>query len=104
MVLTVSFSFEYRGHDAFIDELYIAEEYRGRGIGRRAMDFVENVARELGVNAMHLEVSRENEAALELYRRTGYVDHDRYLMTKWLERGKGLRHIVDATWREELRR
>ena len=88
MVLTVSFSFEYRGYDAFIDELYIAEEHRGQGIGRRTMDFVENVARELGVNAMHLEVSRDNEAALKLYQRTGYGDHGRYLMTKWLERGK----------------
>jgi GNAT superfamily N-acetyltransferase len=88
VVLTVSFSFEYRGCDAYIDELYIAEEHRGRGIGRRAMGFVETVARELGVNAMHLEVSRDNETALELYRRIGYVDHGRYLMTKWLERGE----------------
>jgi ribosomal protein S18 acetylase RimI-like enzyme len=88
VVLTVSFSFEYRGCDAYIDELYIAEEHRGRGIGRRAMEFVETVARELGVNAMHLEVSRDNEAALELYRRIGYVDHGRYLMTKWLESGE----------------
>ena len=53
VVLTVSFSFEYRGCDAYIDELYIAEEHRGRGIGRRAMAFVEKMARELGVNAMH---------------------------------------------------
>jgi hypothetical protein len=30
VVLTVSFSFEYRGYDAFIDELYIAKEYRKR--------------------------------------------------------------------------
>jgi ribosomal protein S18 acetylase RimI-like enzyme len=88
VVLTVSFSFEYRGCDAYIDELYIAEEHRGRGIGRRAMEFVETVARELGVNAMHLEVSRDNEAALELYRRIGYVDHGRYLMAKWLESGE----------------
>ena len=88
LVLTVSFSFEYRGCDAYIDELYIAEQCRGRGIGRRAMEFIEGIARELGVNAVHLEVSRDNRAALELYRRTGYVDHGRYLMTKWLERGK----------------
>jgi len=88
VVLTISFSFEYRGCDAYIDELYIAEEHRGRGIGRRAMAFVETMAHELGVNAMHLEVSRANTAALELYRRIGYVDHDRYLMTKWLERGE----------------
>lgn len=86
VVLTVSFSFEYRGRDAFIDELYVEEGFRGRGIGRRNMEFVEGVARELGVNAMHLEVSRDNDAGLELYRRTGYVDHGRYLMTKWLRR------------------
>jgi GNAT superfamily N-acetyltransferase len=84
VVLTVSFSFEYRGCDAYIDELYIAKEHRKQGIGRRAMEFVEEAARERGVNAMHLEVSRGNDAALELYRRGGYVDHDRYLMTKWL--------------------
>jgi GNAT superfamily N-acetyltransferase len=88
VVLTVSFSFEYRGCDAFIDELYIAEESRGRGIGRRTMEFVEGVAREMGVNAMHLEVSPGNEAALELYRRAGYADCGRYLMTKWLHRSE----------------
>ncbi len=86
VVLTVSFSFEYRGCDAFIDELYVEPEFRGRGIGRRAMEFLEGAARELGVNAVHLEVSRDNDAALELYRRAGYVDHGRYLMTKWLIR------------------
>jgi diamine N-acetyltransferase len=84
VVLTISFSFEYRGRDAFIDELYIEPEYRGQGIGRRTMEMVEEVARDLSVNAIHLEVSKGNDAALELYRRTGYVDHERYLMTKLL--------------------
>jgi ribosomal protein S18 acetylase RimI-like enzyme len=50
------------------------------------MEFVEARARELGVNAIHLEVDRGNDPALGLYRRTGYVDHDRHLMTKWLRR------------------
>jgi GNAT superfamily N-acetyltransferase len=88
VVLTVSFSFEYRGYDAFIDELYIAEDWRGRGIGRSAMEFVERAARNLGVNAMHLEVSRGNDPAIELYRRTGYTENGRYLMTKWLDQRK----------------
>ena len=85
-ILTLGFSFEYRGRDAFIDELYIEEKFRGRGLGRQAMEFVAERARELGVNAIHLEVDRQNEPALALYRRTGYEDHDRYLMTKWLRR------------------
>jgi diamine N-acetyltransferase len=88
VVLTVSFSFEYRGYDAFIDELYIAKEYRGQGIGRLAMEFVERAAAELGVNAIHLEVSHGNDPAIGLYRRVGYADNRRYLMTKWLT-GRG---------------
>jgi hypothetical protein len=27
-----------------------------------------------------------NDPALELYVRTGFEDHDRFLMTKWLDR------------------
>jgi ribosomal protein S18 acetylase RimI-like enzyme len=87
VVLTVSFSFEYRGYDAFIDELYIAEEYRRQGIGRRAMEFVEAAAAELGINAIHLEVSDGNDPAIGLYRRAGYAGNERFLMTKWLNRG-----------------
>jgi ribosomal protein S18 acetylase RimI-like enzyme len=85
VILTLSFSFEYRGRDGYVDELYLHKEFRGRGIGRKAMAFVEEAAREMNVNAIHLEVSRGNDVALELYRRAGYVDHNRYLMTKWLQ-------------------
>ena len=87
VVLTVSFSFEYRGYDAFIDELYIAKEYRRRGIGRQAMEFVEVAAAELGVNAIHLEVTNGNDPAIGLYRQVGYAGNERFLMTKWLDPG-----------------
>lgn len=86
IILTIGFSFEFRGHDAFIDELYVAPPHRRRGFGRQAVAFVEQKAREMDVHAVHLEVDRGNEPALELYRRTGYVDHGRFLMTKWLRR------------------
>jgi ribosomal protein S18 acetylase RimI-like enzyme len=36
------------------------------------------------VNAMHLEVDKGNNPAFELYRRAGFEDHNRFLMTKWL--------------------
>jgi diamine N-acetyltransferase len=86
IILTVGFSFEFHGHDAFIDELYVDPAYRRRGHGRKAVAFIEEKAREMGVNAIHLEVDRGNDPASELYRRAGYEDHDRYLMTKWLKR------------------
>ncbi|MFI5056652.1 MAG: GNAT family N-acetyltransferase [Candidatus Acidiferrales bacterium] len=84
IVLTLGYSFEYHGRDAFVDELYVEPQYRRRGIGREAMKFVEAEARTMGVTALHLEVDEGNDPALELYRRSGYVDHDRHLMTKWL--------------------
>ena len=84
VILTLGYSFEYRGRDAFIDELYIERDFRRMGLGRRALEFAEERARKLGVNAVHLEVDAGNGAALELYRRSGYASNGRYLMTKWL--------------------
>jgi ribosomal protein S18 acetylase RimI-like enzyme len=85
IVLTVGFSFEFKGRDAFVDELYLREEFRGRGFGGRALLFAEGAARTLGVRALHLEVDRSNERAQALYRRHGFRDHDRYLLTKWVD-------------------
>jgi len=85
IILTMGFSFEFHGHDAFIDELYVDTAHRRRGYGLQAVSFVEKKARETGANAIHLEVDRENEHAFELYRRTEYEDHDGFLMTKRLK-------------------
>lgn len=84
IILTIGFSFEFHGHDAFIDELFIKAEYRRRGYGRQAVALLEERAREMGVTAVHLEVDHGNDPALELYRRAGYENHNRFLMTKWL--------------------
>lgn len=82
---TIGFSFEFRGHDAFVDELYIVPARRRRGCGREATAFVEQAAREMGVNAIHLEVESGNHRALELYRHTGYKDHQRFVDDQMVE-------------------
>jgi ribosomal protein S18 acetylase RimI-like enzyme len=84
LVVTFGFSLEFRGRDAFVDELYIQEEYRGQGIGKKSLQFAEEICREQGIQALHLEVERENANAQAVYRKAGFVDHDRYLLTKWL--------------------
>lgn len=84
VVLTLGYSLEYGGRDGFIDELYLAASHRGRGIGTRAIKTVEDACRELGVKALHLEVERGNEAGQGLYRKMGFVEHGRYLMTKMI--------------------
>ena len=83
-ILTFGYSLEYQGRDAFIDELYIRAPFRGRGCARQAIALVEMEARHQNVQALHLEVERENTAAQGLYRSLGYADHGRYLMTKRL--------------------
>ena len=84
LAVTLGYSLEYRGRDAFIDELFISEEARGRGLGREALEVAEAYCRQVGVKALHLEVERHREPARELYRRAGFEDRDRYLMTKRL--------------------
>jgi GNAT superfamily N-acetyltransferase len=88
VAVALGFSFEYRGREAFVDELFIAESHRGRGLGREALELAEAWCREAGVHALHLEVERHRAPALELYRRRGFADYGRFLMTKWLTASK----------------
>ncbi|HLL16459.1 MAG TPA: GNAT family N-acetyltransferase [Pyrinomonadaceae bacterium] len=84
LVVTFGFSLEFRGRDAFVDELYLRENFRGRGIGRASIEFAAELCRGEGIAALHLEVERANTRAQALYRRAGFRDHDRYLLTKSL--------------------
>jgi ribosomal protein S18 acetylase RimI-like enzyme len=84
VVLTLGYSLEYRGRDAFIDEFFIAASHRSRGWGRAAIAFVEVAARSVGVRAIHLEVSHSNPRAYDFYRRAGFEDYRRFLLNKWL--------------------
>lgn len=83
LAVCFDFSLEYEGKCAWIDELYVEEDYRGKGIGSQLLDLAEDISRRHGARTLHLEVNHENPA-IELYRRRGFVDHHRYLMTKRL--------------------
>src|SRR5712691_9673186 len=37
LALTLGYSFEFGGYEAFVDEIYIRADYRGRGIGTLAL-------------------------------------------------------------------
>jgi ribosomal protein S18 acetylase RimI-like enzyme len=84
VVLCFGYSLEWLGRDAFVDELYLDEEYRGRGWGRRTMEFLEGAAREAGIRTLHLEVVRKNSAALALYRKLGFKEHPSTFLSKWI--------------------
>ena len=86
LALTFGFSLEFHGRDALMDELYVRETYRGRGAGTLSLAFAEEICRTEGIHALRLEVDRANSDAQRLYHRAGYADHDRHLLTKWLEK------------------
>lgn len=85
-VVTFGYSLEFHGVDAFLDELYVSESHRGKGIGRQAIELAERACRERGVRALHVEVERSNTEAQAVYHKLGFADHDRYLLTKWISR------------------
>jgi GNAT superfamily N-acetyltransferase len=87
-VLAFGFSVEQGGRDAILDELYVREAYRGKGVGRRLLRLVEETCRDQGVKALHLEVDETDERAQRFYANAGFrsrlADARNYLMTKRL--------------------
>lgn len=60
---------EYGGRVLFLDELFLKENFRGRGLAR---EFFTAIEREEDIAAIRLEAVRENERAVRLYRSLGY--------------------------------
>ena len=85
LVICFDYSLEYRGKGAWIDELFVEPAHRGKGIGTQLLDLAEAASREHQAKFLHLEVTHGNPA-IELYRRRGFLDHHRYLMSKDLHK------------------
>ena len=84
LVMTVCWSLEFGGRFGLLDELYIEEEWRGRGIGTHALKLAEQWCRERGMEALRLEVWTGNSGAIRLYQRAGFALEERHLMTRRL--------------------
>jgi ribosomal protein S18 acetylase RimI-like enzyme len=80
VVVTLGFSLEYGGHDGFIDDLYLAPEVRGRGLGDQLIRFAIGEAGKLGIRTLHLEVEAGNDRASALYLKAGFRETGRHLM------------------------
>ena len=78
VVITFTWSVEYGGLDAVVDELYIRPAVRGRGIASEVLATLPRALREAGVRALHLEVHRDNETARRLFARAGFSPRDGY--------------------------
>lgn len=80
VILTYVFSFEYKGRIAFLDELYIKESYRGKGIGKQTIDFIKEQASNQNIKLIYLEVENHNQNAQKLYLANDFEVHNRKLL------------------------
>jgi len=56
----------------WIEDIFIAEEYRRQGIASGAIGLTENLLKERGVKGVSMDVVPDNLPALRLYHRLGY--------------------------------
>jgi ribosomal-protein-alanine N-acetyltransferase len=58
---------------ADVQTLAVAPAAQGTGLGRRLLSHLVDGARERGCEQLHLEVRADNDAAIGLYRRSGFA-------------------------------
>ena len=80
LILTFIFSFQYGGTIGFVDELYLSEQARGKGIGKQTIAFAQAEAAKLSLKLLYLEVEPHNATAQKLYLAAGFSEHKRQLM------------------------
>lgn len=86
VALCFGFSIEYGGRDAFIDDLYVAPSFRGRGCAARLYAAAHDEALAAGCRALHLEVMPGN-ATEAWYHRLGFRDRGSKMMSKRMPEG-----------------
>ncbi len=81
--ITFGWSLELGGLIAFLDELFVSPEHRGKGLGRRALADLPAALSPDAPAALLLEVDRADTRLQAAYARAGFVPRDRYLLMSW---------------------
>lgn len=71
MYLTQCYSAEVGGRCVFIEEIFLKEEYRRRGLGAQVMAWLEGEYP--AARRFRLEVTQANQGAVHLYQKAGYT-------------------------------
>ncbi len=82
-IVTFGYDLEFAGRDAWLTEIWVDDDARGRGTARAALGLLEVELAAHGVRALHLQVRPENPA-LRLYERAGFSRSPRLIMTRRL--------------------
>ena len=58
----------------FIDSMAVDEPYRKKGVGHAFFDFLKELKKEKGYDAIELQVNARNKAAYNMYRNYGFTE------------------------------
>ena len=65
--------------DCFLEDLFVRDDARGRGVGRALVQAVADLAKERGCRRIELDVNEANAPALKVYESFGFsADDARY--------------------------
>lgn len=64
-----------------VEHIFVDEQHRNKGLGKRLMQAVESYFREQGIGKIKLTVTLQNKAAISLYEKIGYRQA-RFVMEK----------------------
>jgi len=82
IILTFNYDLEFGGLQGIITDLFLRAKYRGRGLGKLALDCVGEYCRRRGISAIELQVEHDNQAAQAFYRKLGFKPLTRIVMGK----------------------
>lgn len=66
------FSFYLKPDTLFLSKVYVRRSLRGKGLGRLALEFIENMARKHSLNNISLTVNKNNKNSLAAYIKLGF--------------------------------
>ncbi len=61
-----------KGHELFLSKIYIKSSRRGKGYGRKAVQFAETLANERSLNKIVLTVNKNNLNSIKAYEKLGF--------------------------------
>ena len=67
---------------AYLEMIYLNEQYRGQGLAKMALDTLEHELKDDGIEVIRLYVFAHNQRAFHLYQELGYVIENSYFDEK----------------------
>jgi len=64
---------QVRENDLFLSKLYVHSSQRGKGIGRKALAFIEGLAKQFELELISLTVNKNNVNSIAAYYKFGFV-------------------------------